>query len=422
MISAAVLCIGTELTRGEIVNTNGPWLAARLTELGFEVLAVDTVDDDPGRIQTALQRLGAQHAVLLCSGGLGPTSDDLTAETVAAALGVPVVRHEPSFEAMLRRYEKVGRELSPSSARQVEIPEGAEALPNPVGIAPGFAIPLGACLSVFLPGVPREVEGLWHEQVAPLLRPRVTRESFQVRLRTFGLPESVVGERLDGLEAAHEGLTLGYRATSPEVEVKVLVRDGDEQRARERALFIADEVRTRLGDAVYGEGDDTFPEVVARAIRSRGWRLALAESCTGGLIGHLLTSSPASDFFIADAVTYANSAKARLLGISEDILRGHGAVSPEVAEAMAEGIRRACGVDLALAITGIAGPTGGTPEKPVGLVYWAVAHPGGTTVEHRIFAGDRRQIQRMAAHASLALLRRVCLEEARYTPSTPRVI
>lgn len=422
MVAAAVLCIGTELTRGEIVNTNGPWLAARLTDLGFQVLAVDTVDDHPDRIQAALRRLSASHAVLVCSGGLGPTSDDLTAPTVAATLGVPLLRHEPAFEAMRRRYEKVGREISPSSVRQVEIPQGAEALLNPVGIAPGFIVTLDGCQAAFLPGVPREVEGLWSEQLAPRLREKVIRDTFQVRLRTYGLPESVVGERLEGLEAAHEGLTLGYRASSPEVEVKVLVRDRDEPRARERALQIADEVRGRLGEAVYGEGDDTFPEVVARDIRGRGWRLALAESCTGGLVGHLLTSAPASDFFIADAVTYANSAKTRLLGVNEEVLRGHGAVSPEMAAAMAEGIRRACNVELALAITGIAGPTGGTPEKPVGLVYWAAAHPGGTTVEHRIFPGDRRQIQRLAAHASLALLRRICQEESRYTPATPRVL
>ncbi|MCU0657216.1 MAG: CinA family nicotinamide mononucleotide deamidase-related protein [Polyangiaceae bacterium] len=422
MNTAAVLCIGTELTRGEIINTNGPWLAARLTELGFEVRAVDVVDDDPERILGALRRLGAAHGVLVCSGGLGPTSDDLTTEVVARALGVAVVRHEPSLESMRRRYEKAGREVSASSLRQVEIPEGAEALPNPVGIAPGYSAALGSCFLVVLPGVPREVEGLWAEEVAPRLRSRVERRSFQIRLRTFGLPESIVGERLQGLEQAHPSLTLGYRATLPEVEVKVLVRGGDERSSREQAHLVADEVRARLGDAVYGEEDDTFPEVVARCIRERGWRLALAESCTGGLVAHLLTSAPVSDFFIASAVTYANSAKTRLLGVNEDVLRGHGAVSHEVAAAMAEGVRRVCNVEVALALTGIAGPTGGTPEKPVGLVHWAVAFPGGTVVEQRVFPGDRRQIQRMAAFAGLALLRRICLDEARHTPAAPRVV
>lgn len=422
MVAAAILCIGTELTRGEITNTNATRLASRLTALGFEVLSIDSVDDDPPRIEAALRRLSAQHEVLVCSGGLGPTTDDLTTATVAGLLGVKVERHEPSYEAMRRRYEKVGRQISDSNAKQTDLPEGADALPNPVGIAPGYAVMLGRCFSVFLPGVPREVEGLWDEQVEPRLRSRVTRDSFQIRLKTFGLPESQVGDRLAGLESAYPGLILGYRASMPEVEVKVLVKADSELEARERAMTIADEVRARLGDAVYGEGDDTFPETVARAIRGRGWRLALAESCTGGLVSHLLTSFPASEFFIASAVTYANSAKTRLAGVNEDILRAHGAVSPEVATAMAEGIRRACEVDLALAITGIAGPTGGTPEKPVGLVHWAVAHPGGTLVEQRVLPGDRHMIQRMAAHVGLSLLRRVCLEEARYTPATPRAV
>jgi len=420
MVAAAILCIGTELTRGEITNTNAPWLAARLTELGFEVVAIDTVDDHPGRIEAALRRLSAGHQALVCSGGLGPTTDDLTTSTVARLLGVPTVRHDPSAEALRRRFEKTGRTVTDSALRQVEIPDGTLPLPNPVGLAPGYAAELGGCFSVFLPGVPREVEALWEEQVAPKLRPRAIRDSFQVRLKTFGLPESLVGDRLAGLQEATPGLTIGYRASSPEVEVKVLVKGDSEQHAREVAHAAADDVRARLGDAVYGEGDDAFPEVVARAIRGRGWRLALAESCTGGLVGHLLTSFPASEFFIADAVTYANSAKTRLVGVHEEVLRGHGAVSAEVAAAMAEGIRKMCEVDIALSITGIAGPTGGTPEKPVGLVYWAVAHPGGTLVEHRVLAGDRHQIQRMAAFVGLSLVRRVCLEEARYTPASPR--
>ena len=170
------------------------------------------------------------------------------------------------------------------------------------------------------------------------------------------------------------------------------------------------EVRARLGDYVWGEGDDTFAEVVGRALRTRGFRLAVAESCTGGLLGHLITSEPgASDYFVADAVTYANSAKTRFLGVSEDVLRGHGAVSAEVAAALAEGVRRVCSVEIAVAITGIAGPSGAQPNKPVGLVYWAVAHAGETIVKERIFPGDRQQIQTLASYAALSLVRDVCL-------------
>lgn len=422
MIAAAILCIGTELTRGEILNTNGPWLAARLTELGYEVLTIEVVDDHPDRISAALERLTARHRVLICSGGLGPTSDDLTIGVIAQLLGRKIVRHEPSYEAMLQRYRKSGGEITASRSRQVEIPEGADAFLNPVGAAPGVAVKIGECLSFFLPGVPSEMEALWEEAISLRLRAQAVRASYQVRLRTFGLPESTVGDRLAGLEEAYPGLTLGYRVDFPEVEVKVLVRREDERAAHEQALLITNEVRARLGDAVYGEGDDSFPRAVARAVQKRGWRLAMAESCTGGLLAYLMTSYPVSEFFVASAVTYSNSAKTRLLGVNEDILRGHGAVSSEVAIAMAEGARRVCNVDVALATTGIAGPTGGSPEKPLGLVYLAIAHPAGTLVERHIFSGNRNQIQRIAAYTCLALLRRVCLETAQVTPVAPRAI
>lgn len=422
MVAASILSIGTELTRGELVNTNASWLAAQLTDVGFEVVAIDTVDDDEGRIIEALRRLGGRSRVILCTGGLGPTTDDLTTATVAKLLGRSLVRHEPSFEAMRRRLEKQGREVSESNAKQVEVPEGADVLLNSAGAAPGYAVGVGEAMAFFMPGVPREVAAIFDEHVLPRLRAMAEKSSFQIKLKTFGLPESLVGDRLSGLEASHPGLVIGYRASFPEVEVKILVRGADEQQARHVAHAAADEARTRLGEHVYGVGDDTLPEAAARAVRARGWLLSLAESCTGGLIGHLLTSFPVSEFFVADAVTYANSAKATLAGVSEDIIRAHGAVSDEVAVAMAEGIKRACGVDVALAVTGLAGPTGGTPEKPVGHVCWAVSFPGGTRVQHRVLHGDRKQIQMMAAYVGLWMLRQVALEDERRTPAAPRAV
>lgn len=408
-MSAAIFSIGTELVRGEIVNSNASWLGAELTALGFDVTETATVDDDPERITLTLKRLAENHAVIVATGGLGPTTDDLTALAVAGALGVALVRHEPSVEAIRRRFEALGRTMSPSNAKQADFPKGAEVLPNPVGTAPAFAVSLAGARAFFLPGVPREMKRLFADHVVPRVAGLAPNLTHQIRIKTFGMPESMVGEKLAGLEAGNPGVTLGYRAHYPEIEVKVHARAGSHAEARALSTAVAEEVRARLGAIVYGEGDDTFPVVVGRSVRARGYRLAVAESCTGGLVGQLLTAEPASDFFVADAVTYANSAKTRLLGVSEDVLRGHGAVSAEVAAAMAEGVRRACGVEVALAITGIAGPTGGTPEKPVGLVYWAVAHPGGTIVRDRTFGGDRHQIQLLAAFAGLALVREVCL-------------
>jgi nicotinamide-nucleotide amidase len=408
-MTAAIFSIGTEITRGEITNTNASWLSAELTAMGFEVHESVSVDDHPARIIAALRRLAHSHAVVVATGGLGPTTDDLTAASVAQALGVPLVRDSSSLEAIRRRFEAAKRVMSPTNEKQADFPEGAEVLPNPVGTAPGFGVTIGSCRAFFLPGVPREMKRIFADHIVPKIAKLAPQLTFQIRLKTFGMPESQVGEKLAGVEEAFPGIIIGYRAHYPEIEVKVHATGASQSEARARADAAAAEVRQRLANVLYGEGDDTFPEVVGRALRSRGFRLAVAESCTGGLLGHLLTSEPASDYFVADAVTYANSAKTRLLGVSEDVLRGHGAVSAEVAAAMAEGVRRLCSVEVAVSITGIAGPTGASPDKPVGLVYWAVAHPGGTIVRDRVFNGDRQQIQTLASYSALSLVRDVCL-------------
>ena len=408
-MTCAVLCIGTELTRGELVDTNGSWLAAGLTDIGFEVVEETIVDDDRGRIISALERLARSARVIVCTGGLGPTTDDLTSEAVAQALGVPTVRDEASLDHIRRRLEKFGRAVSPTNAKQADFPRGAEILPNPIGTAPGFRVRIGEALAFFMPGVPREMKRMFEEQVVPRIRALAPNESHQVRLRTFGLPESVVGERLAGVEEAFPGVTIGYRAHFPEIEVKVLARAKAEALARELCERATLEVRARLADVVYGEGDDTFAGVVGRALRGRGYTLAIAESCTGGLVGHMVTREPgASDFLLVDAVTYANSAKTRLLGVDEDVLRGHGAVSAEVAAAMAEGVRRVSGADIALSLTGVAGPSGGSAEKPVGTVYLAIASSKGTLVKHRVFGGERLYVQTLAAYAGLQLVREAC--------------
>jgi competence/damage-inducible protein CinA-like protein len=408
-MTAAILSIGTELTRGEIDNTNAGWLANELTNIGFDVTEITAVDDDPDRVVAALARLCQAHAVVIATGGLGPTTDDLTAAAVARAKGVGLVRHEGALENIRRRFEALKRDMPASNQKQADVPEGSEVLLNPVGTAPGFAVALGGAKAFFLPGVPHEMRRLFEDYVAPRIGPSAPNLIFQARLKTYGLPESAVAEKLADFDWQSAGVTLGYRASFPEVEVKVYARADTPTEARDRASRAVSEVRARLGEIVYGEGDDTFPDVVARALRARGFKLAVAESCSGGLVGHLLTREPASDYFVADAVTYANAAKTALVGVSEDMLRGHGAVSAEVAAAMAEGVRRVCGAEIGLSLTGVAGPSGATPEKPVGLVFWAVAYAGPTVVRSRIFPGERHHVQRGAAFAGLSLVRDVCL-------------
>ena len=405
-MTVALLSIGTELTRGEIVNTNAPWLASELSASGFTVVAAEAIPDDLEAVACALKRLAQTARLVIVTGGLGPTTDDLTAAAAARAAGVDLVRDESAMLAVRRRVESLGKTMNAGLAKQADVPAGAETLANSNGTAPGFSILLGDTPVFFLPGVPREMKRMFTEQVLPRVRPSAPNTTFQVRLRTYGMGESSIGQALEGLEAAHPGVTLGYRIQFPEVDVKVHARAASQSAAREAAILAAEEVKARLGDVVYGTGDESFPEIVGRALRGRGWRLAVAESCTGGLVMHLLTSYPASDYLVGGAVTYANSSKSRLLGVFEDTLRGHGAVSTEVAAEMAEGARRLCECDVALSITGIAGPTGGTATKPVGLVYWSVAHPGGTLVRDRVFVGTRDEVQLSAAYAGLDLLRR----------------
>lgn len=408
-MTCAVLSIGTELTRGELVNSNASWLAAGLTDIGFEIVEHCTVDDDKNRIIAALDRLARGAKVVICTGGLGPTTDDLTSEAVAAAIGAPLERDEASLDHIRRRFEKLGRTMTESNAKQADFPKGATILPNPIGTAAGFGVEIRGAHAFFMPGVPREMQRMFDEQVVPRIREIAPNDSHQIRYRTFGLPESVVGEKLDGVEGAFPGVTIGYRAHFPEIEVKVLARGADRSAAVALAERASTEVRARLGEVIYGQGDDTYAGVVGRALRTRGWTLAIAESCTGGLVGHLLTREPgASDYLLLDAVTYANSSKQAVLGVDEDALRGHGAVSAEVATRMADGARRVSGSDVALAITGIAGPTGGTDAKPIGLVYLAVSTSKGTIVKEQHFGGERHWIQTLAAYVGLEMVRAAC--------------
>ncbi len=407
-MTVALLSIGTELLQGEIANTNGQWLGEQLTQLGFRVGVIETVADDRAALAETLRRLMNDFRLVIATGGLGPTSDDLTAEVAASVAGAALELHEDALASIRRKLEKLGKPLKPGHEKQARLPAGSEAMLNPVGTAPGFILRRDAGTVFFMPGVPAEMKAMFRQHVVPRIQPSAQNDSHQVVLHTYGAGESTVGELLDGLEQAHPHVTLGYRIKGPDVDVKLFARGSDRAQARERAESAACEARDRLGELVYGEGDDTIVQIASRSVRARGWTLSVAESCTGGLIAQQLTSIPASDYFVGGAVAYANTAKTKLLGVSEDTLRGHGAVSAEVACEMAEGARRAFNCDVAISVTGIAGPTGATGDKPVGLCHWAVAYPGGTVVEQRVFNGNRNQVQELAAHAVLDLLRRVC--------------
>ena len=407
-MSAAVLCIGTELTRGELLNSNATWLAEALTTIGFEVLAVDCVDDDRQRIEEALTRLSLAHDVLVCTGGLGPTTDDITTECAARLAGAELVRDEPSLQAIRDRLARFNRQMALSNAKQADFPRGSRILPNPNGTAPGFELKLNRALAYFMPGVPFEMKAMFEACVEPAITPLLSDRHFQVLLRTFGLPESEVNDRLAGIEA-ELGVIIGYRATMPEIEVKVLARANGVEAAKALAESAARAVRARLGDeVVFGEGKARFPEAICQLLEAKGLTLALAESCTGGLVSELVTAhAGASKVFRGGAVTYANDAKIALLGVAPALLARFGAVSAEVARAMADGARRAFNADIALALTGIAGPGGGSADKPVGLVHLAVSNADGLSDRRIVFSGNREQVRRRAAFAGLSLVRSI---------------
>jgi len=410
-MTTAVLSIGTELTRGELVNTNAAWLGEELTKLGFDVVEHTTVDDHLDRIVALLHSFAETHRVVIVTGGLGPTSDDLTTAAAAKAAGVELRRDESVIEGIRQKFKAFGRVMPESNAKQGDFPEGAGILSNPVGTAPGFAMTLGQARFFFVPGVPREMKHIFQESIVPAIAALAEPRTHQVHLRTFGMTESGVAEALHGLEKVHEGLTLGYRAHFPEIEVKVHVRADSAAEAERLSHSIANEVRALLGDAVFGGRADSFAQVVGQALRDQGKTLAVAESCTGGQVGEMLTRIPgASDYLLLDAVVYANSAKESVLGVSPDVLLTHGAVSSETAAAMAEGALRVAGADIAVSITGVAGPSGGTEDKPVGTVWFALARKGEPTItKHRKLPWGRDRVQTLAAYVALELVRRAAL-------------
>lgn len=404
---AAVLTIGTDLVRGEAGDAGARGLAARLTGLGFAVQELVAVDEDPEHVAEALRRLGAGVRVLLVTGTAGATA--VMVDAAARAAGVEQVEDETLVEAVRRHFQSSRKALDPSHAALARLPRGAGVLGGAGGLVSAFVLRIGASDCYFLPGTSGEVERAFDELVARRVGPLAVADSYRIVLHTYGLSEGALGERLAGVEAAFPGVKLGYGAAFPEVDVRVLARAADGTSARSLAERAATEVRLRLGDVVYGEEDDSFAAAIGRDLRSRRYTLAVAESCTGGLVGALLTAVPgSSDYLLLDAVTYSNAAKERVLAVPSEVLRGHGAVSAECVAAMAEGARRVAGADLGVATSGVAGPGGGSSEKPVGTVYFALAAPWGTAVYRRHLAGDRARVQREAAYVALGLVREAC--------------
>ncbi len=384
------------------------YLAGLLADRGLAVRWHAVVRDETEDIVAALHAAATERGARACvvSGGLGPTDDDRTAASAAQALGVGITRSQEWIDHLERRYSSLGRAVLDDNRQQADLPDGAELIWNDRGTAPAFGAVLSGCQLFFLPGVPREYRPLCRDVVVPRIAEAAGIDPSTVAtrtLKTFGLPEAEAGRRLAGV-AEETGAWIGYRASFPEVHVRLRGRPETVDAA---AALVAE----RLAPAVYSDGgegsDTTFPDAVVRALRGAQATLAVAESCTGGLAGKLITDvAGASDVFVGGALVYSNALKRSFADVPEDLLADHGAVSEAVAGALAEGIRGRTAATYGLGITGVAGPGGGTDDKPVGLVWMAVSGPGGVKTRRLQFPGDRAQVRRLAAFAGLEMVRR----------------
>ena len=399
---AEIISVGTEHLLGQIVDTNATFLCTVLAELGIAVYFRSTVGDNARRVQDVFRHALARADLILATGGLGPTDDDLTVAAVAEALGLPLERNEEAWAHVQEFFLKRKRPLSEPQEMQAMMPRGSRMIPNPRGSAPGVIIEHRDKTIIFTPGVPREMKGMVEDSVVPYLCERglAGREVIRSRvLRITGLGESAVEDRLRDLMRSSVNPTIAPYAHTGECHVRVTARGGD---AEVEAMLARAEaaIRERLGNTIYAADQATLEEVVAKALATKRVSIAVAESCTAGLLGHRLTGPPgASAFLDGGIITYSNAAKQRWLGVSGEVLERHGA--------MAESVRRQAGTDLGIATTGIAGPTGGTPAKPVGLVYLALAHAGGTEVRE-IHVGTepgRAGVKYLASQAALDMIR-----------------
>jgi nicotinamide-nucleotide amidase len=403
---AAILSTGDELTTGRIVDSNASWIADKLFEIGVDVACVITVGDYPERLEWAWKQALEKGDVIISTGGIGPTADDLTSETVARVLGVPLVEHAESAERIRRWFEATGRAMPLNNLKQALMPRGAELVPNALGTAPGYRVAHGGRHLVVLPGVPREMKPMVEEIVLPWLRSQRGGDVYLARtFQTFGVTESGLDELVAGVVDPAEG-RVSFRASFPEVSVRVVVH-GEPALARERLQVVGDRLRAAIGAGCYGEGAVTLEETVGTLLRERGLTVATAESCTGGLVAHRLTNVPGSSAYVrGGVVAYANDAKQRLLGVASTTLASHGAVSEEAAAEMAAGARQSFGADIAVSTTGIAGPDGGTPEKPVGTVCLGLSSADETLAARYQFWGTRDWVKLLASQVALEWIRR----------------
>ncbi len=403
-----ILSVGTELLMGQVANTDAQYLSRRLSELGVQVFRHVTVGDNPSRVKEALQTALSRSDLVITTGGLGPTEDDLTKEMVAEYFDLEMELHQPSMDALLDRMRRIhpDRALTPNNLKQAYFPKGSIVMPNRRGTAPGCIVEQNGKAVAVLPGPPRELKDMFEQQLEPYLLKRREMNLVSRFYRVFGVGESNVETILIDLFHS-ENPTLALYCGAGEVTARLTASGAPGEDLSPLLDPVEAEIKARLGDAIYAEGrDETMERAVVGMLLARGETLALAESCTGGRLSAMITDIPgASKAFVEGFVTYSNEAKQRALGVTEDVLSAHGAVSEECAVQMAEGAKKASGATWALSVTGIAGPDGGTEEKPVGTVFIGLAGPRGAFARRFQFVGDRSWNRTLSCQSALNMLR-----------------
>ena len=408
-MKAEIVCIGTELLLGQIVDTNATFLARELADLGIDLYHKTTVGDNLERVIGTLKLAWERSELLILSGGLGPTQDDLTREAIAGLLCEPLEFNEEAWGQIAAYFHQVQRSIPESNRRQALFPASGQVIHNHFGTAPAIFVAKDRHYLVALPGVPRELIGIWEESIRPRLRQILNAENNPVLtsriLKIVGIGEAAMEEKIIDLITAQTNPTIAPYAGKGEVALRITAKSFSKAENDELISAVVAEVHRRLGEYIYGYDSDNLETVIGGILKKTGRSLATAESCTGGLVAHRITNVPgSSDYFLGGVNCYSDQLKINLLEVPEQVIRENGAVSPETAQAMAKGIRKRTDATVGLGVTGIAGPGGGGAEKPVGLVYLAVDLAGRLMVEKRIFPFDRTGNKEASAQAALVLL------------------
>ncbi|WP_319408847.1 CinA family nicotinamide mononucleotide deamidase-related protein [uncultured Desulfosarcina sp.] len=413
-MKSEILATGDEIRSGALVDSNSAFIAEKLEENGIEVVRHTSVGDDISMLVSTLREIGDRADMAVVTGGLGPTTDDLSAQAAAIAAGVELAFNQAAFENVESFFKKFNRPMTESNRKQAYLPGGSKILYNPVGTAPGFALTIGRCRVFFLPGVPYEMKRMLTDHVIPetlSLQGDTAMHSRVKTITTFGLPESLAGEKVAGVEVAFPGIKLGLRANFPQIQVKLYGRDKDNALLDRRLAEAGRWTLEQLGRNVISEKGERMETVVGRLLLESSATIGLAESCTGGLMASWLTDvAGSSAYFLFSGVTYSNPAKIDVLGVRPETLERYGAVHEETAREMAEGVKRVAGSTYGLSTSGIAGPDGGTEEKPVGTVCVGIAGPDRSFGRRLYFPfGKRLMNKKIFAMAALDILRKELL-------------